>query len=776
MRSEDSRTRASRRWRAARLLFVPLVGLLVLGVLFSLPPSRAWVRGEELATVRVLDRHGRVLREVPSSECGVAHRVPLERMSPWVVEAFVAAEDKRFWRHPGIDPVALARALFINVRAGRVVSGGSTITQQLCRSLHPGRRRGIGTKLAEAFEALWLERHLSKREIIEAYLNRVGFGNRSYGIAAAARFYFGCDPARLSLAQSCFLAALPRAPAFYDPLRNPGRATARQRRILDRLLELGRVEEPEHSAALAESVGPVAHRTGFEAPHFVDLVLAKPGRGRGRPTEIRTTLDLALQHRCEALLERQLDRLAGHHCTNGAVVVLDRASGDVLAMVGSADWWSADAGQVNACLSPRQTGSAVKPFAYALAFENGMTAATVLPDLPHHFDEDGGDYRPVNFDRGFHGPVTCRTALACSYNIPAVRVVETVGPDRLLGLLRRCGVTTLNEDAGHYGLALALGVGDLPLIELANAYRVLANGGRFARARTRLDEPVDPGTSVLSEPACWLVTDILCDNDARAAAFGEFSCLNLGPGVAVKTGTSKDFRDNWAVGYTSRHVVGVWAGNFDGSPMHRVSGVTGAGVLFRDIALALGTDQGRGFPAPGGIVDLSVCPVSGLLPGPDCPNARTEHFIRGTEPRDTCQVHRAVLVDRATGQPVAPGRPGVRRVVEVLPPEYGSWLDRGGISQPVAAGPVAAGPAVLFPDPGDVFKLDPDLARESQALRLQAVLPAGSNEATWEMDGAELCRVGPPWSTFWNLEPGRHRVRVSSDKGASEEISFLVLP
>ena len=707
------------------LLFVVLLGYL------ALPVSRSALRGDDLRSLELTDRHGEVLRVVRSTPWGIAHWVELGEMGPYLPGFAVEVEDRRFYRHRGIDPVGLARAALANLRAGRVVAGGSTITQQLVRNLDPGGARTPTAKLSEALKAVRLELHADKRTILEAWLNRVPFGHGTWGVEAASRRYFGRSARELSPAQAAFLIAMARAPSGYDPYRRYARALGRQRVLLATLHRRGRLSGFEYEQALAETVRVARPRDRFFAPHFADMVLARgPGLVKSRES-LRTALDLSLQRVCEDLLERQLDLLAGNRATNGALVVLDRRSGDVLALVGSRNWFDPDEGQVNACLSPRQTGSAVKPFVFALGFEADMNPATILPDLPTWFDEAGGRYRPVNFDREWRGPVPARTALASSHNIPAVRVLEAVGPDRLLGFLRAAGATTLKRPARHYGLALALGVGDMALLELTNAYRVLANLGEYGPVRLLADEELPEPARLLSPEAAWLVTDILSDNHARAPGFGEFSCLDLPFPCAVKTGTSKDYRDNWAIGYTSDHVIGVWVGNFDGSPMRGVSGVSGAGPLFRDVMLAAQRAEPDRFEVPAGIVSMPVCPASGVRPGPHCPTAVSERFIRGREPRAECRVHRLVPFDRLSGRPVAEvvDSAGLDwQVVEQHPPEYRAWQENPGPLLPADDGGAvrAALPAVLFPDDGAVFKLDPDLTRQAQAVRLRAAVPDGA--------------------------------------------------
>ncbi|MEO0082277.1 MAG: penicillin-binding protein 1C [candidate division WOR-3 bacterium] len=784
------------RKRLAGWLLLAVAAVLVqllgagLALYLAIPPSPALVRGDKLAALVVTDRNGVVLREVRSAEYGVSYWAGLDRISPWFLEAVLAAEDRRFYYHCGIDLPALARAVLANLRAGRVVSGGSTITQQLARSVYPARRRNILAKVVEMLQAIRLELHLSKREILEAYVNRVWFGNQVYGVDAAARLYFDRTPDRLSLAQSCFLAAVVRSPAEYDPYRRFRRARERQRWILAAMLEQGRIGGLEYEAALAESIVPAVPRNRFRAPHFVDMVLAAKSKAQGsrlKAGTVRTTLDWCVQQQCEDLVEAQLNRLVDYHVTNAAVVVLDRRTGDVVAMVGSRDYFSPDAGQVNACLSPRQPGSAVKPFVYALAFEQGLAPASIVSDLPGYFSELAGDYMPRNYDRAFHGPVSCRTALGSSYNVPAVRLAEQVGPARLLDVLRRCGITSLERDAGYYGLALALGTGDVSLLELTNAYRVLANCGEYSPVRTTFETGSETTSSrrrVFSPQAAFLVTDILCDNEARAPSFGSFSCLCLPFACAVKTGTSKDFRDNWTIGYTQDYVVGVWVGNFDGSPMHRVSGVSGAGPLFRDVMLTVQREEPAGFSEPAGIVRRPVCPKSGQIPGRFCSGTVIELFASGDEPCETCAVHRVLRVNPETGELASACQPGVERVFEVYPAEYWSWMADNGMPLPPASpeesrfqeSELSDRPSVLFPDEDDVFKIDPDVSRDCQAVLLKGLVPPGTVEAAWILDGQELARVQAPFTLFWNLVPGRHRLQLAAGTKVSQEVSFLVLP
>jgi len=777
-----------------------VTGLIVPGFVLSallclyllLPVPAGFLRGDEHAALTIEDRNGVPLREVRSSRYGVCHWVRLDEVNPEFVSALVLREDRRFYSHPGVDLLAMARSVRDAVKAGHVVSGGSTITQQLVRNLYPPRRRTVAAKVWEMVEAVRLELHLSKRQILEAYVNRVPFGNQTYGVEAASRLYFNRSPAELSLAQSCVLAVLPGQPVMNEPFRHYCRSVRLGRGLLERLRASGSIDFPACERAVAESVVTAPARHLFRAPHFSDYVLAELERqGVHSGGRVRTTLDYRTQQRCEELLFRQVSALASHHVTNGAVVVLDRRTGAVRAMVGSTDYFAPDAGQVNAALSQRQPGSAIKPFAYACGFERKMTPATILADVPFHFVEPGGDYSPSNYDRKYHGPVSCRTALACSYNIPAVRMTAYVGPDELLEHLRRCGMSRLDRRSSKYGLALGLGVADVTLLELTNAYRVLANLGRFSTTRALESFTGNDGSvktfaaaesrEVFSPVASWLVTDILSDDQARAPAFGEFSCLALPFPCAVKTGTSKDYRDNLTLGYTLDYVVGVWLGNFDNSAMHRVSGITGAGPLFRDIMLSLHEREPGQFTRPDGLMEVAVCPQSGRRPGRFCPNGVVECVQEWNADFETCAVHRLVRVDRRTGMQAGPDCPldaVDEQVVEVWPPEFRPWMESEGrwFDLPALASTTTDSLAVLFPDDGDVFKIDPDLNRDFQSIALRALVPAGCAEVSWSLDGRSMGKVGPPFTLLWNLAPGRHEVRVETAGSASEPVSFLVIP
>ncbi len=768
---------------------IGLLGALATMLLLALMPLPRDLRQRSSGScLRFTDREGRLLQERILGSQGRGQWVELHEVSPYLLQATIAVEDRRFYRHWGVDPLAVGRALRQAARARQVVSGASTLTQQLARSVY-GLPRRWWAKPIEMILAVRLELALSKKEILTQYLNRVPYGNGTIGVEAAARLYFAKPALHLTLAEAALLAGLPQSPSRYDPYRHPDAAKRRQEHVLRAMRRCGLID----SSALAEAraaqlcLNPVER--SFCAPHFCDWMVANRRRLHlPNSGTVRTTIDLPVQQGIERLVQSHLQLLADKNVTNAAMLVLDNASAGVVAMVGSADYFDeVHHGQVNGCLALRQPGSTIKPFTYGLALERGRTPADILPDIETHAVTAGGDFRVQNYDRLFHGPVRLRVALACSYNVPAVRLLEEIGTEVLLAKLRQAGFASLSKPAVHYGLGLTLGNGEVTLLELTRAYCALANGGVLRRERLLTDRPPEAGTTRLFSPqVTYLLTHILADREARMGAFGEGNALELPFPCAAKTGTSKDYRDNWAVGYTSRYTVGVWVGNFSGQAMHKVSGITGAGVLFRDIMLLLHRDAWpEPFPVPPGIVEKVICARSGELPGPYCQGTVRELFLAGTEPTRACSVHRPFVTAADDSE-----RAGKQlRVYEVWPPLYEGWAAAAGFPRPTAglarlerekqATPTYEGPVIAFPDDGDIYKIDPILRPEFQTLELAVVVPPEVRLVSWWVDDSLFCTLGHPFHARWQLCRGRHRFQVKAETSVgtlvSRPVHILVL-
>lgn len=765
--------------RASRRLLKGVLALLAVSTaLFFLPPLPRELQQLQASqpSLRLLDRAGRPLRVLAAD--GEQRACRLDRVSAYLTRATLAAEDHRFFYHPGLDPKGIARAAYRNWRGGSTLQGGSTLTQQLVRMLRKAPRRDWSTKLLESYWALRLERSYSKSQILEAYLSLAPYGMQTFGCEAAAHLYFGKPAAQLSLAQATFLAVLPRAPESFLPYQNLDEVTAYQRRLLQRMEELGWISAEEHGRAVRESVRLQPIDSSWEAGHFCDYVL--PRLGRDASGDVRTTLDLELQHEVEGILAVHLKRLQGRGVSNGAVVVLDVANGGVLAMVGSGDYGT---GQFNAALAGRQAGSTLKPFTYGLALERGWTAASVLPDLNLYPKQTENGYIPHNYDERFHGPVRLREALACSYNVPPVRVLERLGTESLLQRLRALGFARLTQPAKHYGLGLTLGAGEVSLLELARAYRCLARRGRYSEERVLQSEPEQPDRALMDPVAAAILTDILQDKHARAPAFGSSGPLSFPFQCAVKTGTTKGYRDNWTVGYTPIYVVAVWVGNFDGTSMRgAVSGVTGAAPIFHDVLNALVQRDG-GSPAftdPEGVRRLEICETSGELPGPHCAHRRLEKFDARRLPQATCSMHRELVLDRRTGTVAAPGVPmeyQQRKVYTCYPPLFRAWALEQGIPQPppASARSAPAQVAIAFPDNGSVFRIEEDLPGRYQQLHFRVTVPDWCENVEWLIGDETLRSPRRPFDHWWKLRRGGYLVKaVALGPGGRREESRAI--
>lgn len=750
------------------------------------------------------DRHERILCEVRATDGARARPIKLKEAGDRVIPALLAAEDKRFYSHPGVDPVAIVRATGQFVWSHHVVSGASTLTQQLARNLVPRRRSVVG-KLREMALALRIEASLPKDRILEEYLNRIAFGPALRGVEAASRYYFDKPTRDLSLAEAATLASLPRGPTLYDPRKGTEKLLRRRDRVLQRMLDARSLPTNDIERALAEPLVLADRGGGLGIPHLRQALLSGAfptpwGPARGHLTQVWTTIDRHLQREAEILAAQTVDQLSSRNVSAASVVVLDNATAHVLAYVGSPGIGSERRlGHNDGVLALRQPGSALKPFVYALALESlDFNAASILPDVDTSFPEPEGDYRPHNYDGRFHGPVRLREALANSFNVPAVNTAARLGPDKLLSHLQAWGFSSLNRSARDYGLALALGDGEVRLLELAAAYSALANRGTYRYPIAVANALGSDGTRydasslstyqrrVIDEKSAYIITNILSDARARLASFGEDNVLEFDFPVAAKTGTSKGFRDNITVGYSSRITVAVWVGNFDGAPMSGVSGISGAGPLFRDVMLAAARSYpGDEFMRPEGFVDIDVCPLSGKRPSSDCPHRRTEIFRRGQQV-DTCDMHEKVRIDKRNGLRAGPACTAdvvEMRVFEHFPTLYSAWAEGASRSlSPVRSSPFCPDDEkpllqdrirIAYPPDGSRFVLDSSLSAR-EAIHVRVDVPREARDVRIFIDGRAHVVKAPRWSHSESLVKGRHEVFAEADGQKSDVVHYEV--
>src|SRR5512138_3572663 len=659
-------------------------------------------RGSQFETSRILDRNGNLLYELIDPNAGKRTYVPLNKISPAVVAATIATEDKDFYNHPGYDLLAIIRAIWQNYTTGETVSGASTITQQVARTilLSPSERaqRTYLRKAREIILAGEITRRYTKDQILELYLNENNYGNLSYGIEAAAETYFGTTADKLTLAQAAFLAGLPQSPSLYDIYTNRDITLARDQQVLTLMVK---DSYEQNCIRVSNSPDPICvdpltaanaaleirnytfpqPNINMKYPHWVNYVRAQleaqfdPQTISRSGFTIYTSIDPQLQDAAQQLVTSQVATLAENNASDGALLAIRPSTGEILAMVGSADYNNAAiSGQVNMATSEtRQPGSSIKPVNYVAAFEKGWTPATLIWDVPSEFPPSGDPndqrppYVPNNYDNKFHGPVTVRTALSNSFNVPAVKTLQFVGvygDHGMIAMAKRFGFTSLNRD--DYGLSLTLGGGDVSLLEMVSAYSVFANNGlrvppvsifKIVDHQGKVVyqyKPPQPQVVVSPEHA-YLITSILSDNEARAWMFGPNSVLNLPFPVAAKTGTTNDFRDNWTMGYTPDLAAGVWVGNADYTPMVNTTGLTGAAPIwsqFMQLAVPyVSGNNPRSFQRPSGIVEKTICALSGTEPSQWCNGGtRTEIFVADQPPLPASQdLKRQVLIDTWTG-------------------------------------------------------------------------------------------------------------------------------
>jgi penicillin-binding protein 1C len=710
------------------------------------------------STIKIYSKNKKLLYEA-ENQIGRNKPITLEQIPDLTKKTLILAEDKRFKEHSGIDFFSLLRAAKDNLQAGKIVSGGSTITQQVARfttiSPYKPAKTTFLRKIRESLIALRISSTNSKDSVLEKYFNIMHWGRNTYGIEAASQLYFNKTTKELSPAESALLISMIPNPVQYDPINNPEQAETARNKILVLMQENNLISKNSLQRAQKEPLPEQIQKTKINAPHSVSYILAqaqKLGINLSRGASIYTTIDLNLQQQIEQIAKHQVEMLAEkHNLNNSAVVVLDNKQGSILAMIGGVDYFDQSIqGENNLTVSLRQPGSTLKPFAYALAFEEKLiTPGTIIKDYPKVYPTQTGEgYQPRNYDNQYHGPVLAREALASSYNLPAVEVLKQAGIKNFLDLLHNAGINSM-EEVSRYDLALVLGGGEITLLDLTNAYATLARQGKYQPTQIIKSIKATNGDflyqtpakkeqkKVISQQTAWLISDILADQKARMPGFGEKNPLVLPYPAAVKTGTTTDWHDNWTVGYTPNYTIGVWVGNTDNQPMNNISGITGAAPIWnKSFAELLKTTAPESFLKPPGITAKEICKWDGLLATSACTEKYTEFFLAGTEPKQYTPLKE---------------KPGE---------DY--YLDT----------PIQ----IINPKQNYHYQIDPSTNSE---LVFQVSLNSRIKKVEWFLNNKKLNQPNCSLNCFWKAVKGKHTLYANvyfkdNSKKQLAEVSFIV--
>jgi penicillin-binding protein 1C len=751
---------------AAILIILPPLVLDIVVLFF--PVDKEGIQRSLEPSTRIYDRQGNLLREIVNTNGERCNPVRLKNISPLLLSAVLSAEDASFYTHSGVNYTSAVRAFIDNWRSGRIVSGSSTITMQLARLLwdHP---RTFSGKLRQAFDAFRLEHNFNKNEILELYLNRIPAAPGCQGIEAASFRITGHSASELDAAEAALLAGMIQSPSLYDPFAYNDSASRRRDWTLSRMKKRRHISKKVYHDALSAPVPLTQPETTILAGHFTDYIMSLGLRG-----EVHTSLDGEMQEAAQNLAALHAERFRPDGLTNSALVVLDNKTAEILVMVGSKDWSADEKGYVNGAVALRQPGSTLKPFAYALAFDKGWNAASLMADIEtEYISNDRTLYIPRNYSRNFRGPVTAKEALASSLNIPAIRLVRDLGLNDFLECLRNVGFDSLDKDANHYGLGLVLGNGEVSLLQLASAYSALARGGLYRapvayvvnHEKNKVNEAGEQSPPrIFSEQSAWQITSILSDEALRVQSFGAETPLLFGFPAAMKTGTSGDWRDSWTCGYTAKYTVAVWSGDFESVSMNQVSGSSGAGILFASM-LRLISDNAEQTPQlkePPGMRSAVVCAESGGFPHDFCPRKLTVSLPESVE-ISACTVHSLV------------GNPP--RLSYHLPAEYDRWLGENGRYVPERAKRETTERRdirISRPREGDIYITEPGYNPAYQTLEFAATADSRPPEIYWYLNDKAVGKATWPYGFNWQLSKGVYRLVARWGDNESEEVHFEV--
>ncbi|MCX8124919.1 MAG: transglycosylase domain-containing protein [Spirochaetes bacterium] len=727
----------------------------------AIPYKQNYLATHNRLPITIYDRYGTVLMEIARDKSGLAQYIDFEKVPEEFIALLLFSEDRKFYLHHGVSPSAIARAIYQNIKAMRVVSGGSTITQQLVKSKKEILRNTIWTKVLEIIEAIRLEMHFTKREILAAYINEVYLGNNIYGFEKASQCYFGKSFTDCNLLEAAFLISIVKSPGRYNPYKNPEIIVQNAKRLLQKANESGflHISPSELSTYMQKKISLQYTDKNITAPLFCLYVLSQAKKlfPDKDIVHIYTTLDVHLYKNILSVMQNSLDIIKDCNALHAAMVMIDNTTMEILVMIGSVDFFDYDKGQVDATLIRRQAASTMKPFAYALALDKGIFhTSSILPDVYTQFYSRVGTYIPKNFSQSYHGPVRLAKALGCSYNIPAVYVVNAIGLVPYYNFLKQIGFFSITRSPTHYGLGIVLGNADVTLIELANAYTIFPRNGIFSKA-VAITKIKDAQGNVhyvqkttpqrfLKPSTCYLISHILSNYSYKVDAFGAQSAINLPFPFAVKTGTSKDFRDNFIAGYNTRFTIGVWVGNLYNKPMFHLPAVSGAGIVLKDVLLYL-WNAGYEFPSfkpVSKIKAVMVCKLSGMVADKYCHDTYTEYYDEDNTPTMKCTWH----LDNKT----------------VVPVEYREWAKEKKILYAQSKEL-----KIIFPHNGSVFKIEKVVRKNIQAIPLKAQAP-GKN-VKWYVNGYP---VGTGNEVVWRLIHGEHTITVK-DNEQMDSVRIIVL-
>lgn len=729
----------------------------------------------------VYDAEGELLHAFLAPDGRWRIRVSYEDVSSEFLNMLIAYEDRWFWRHFGVNPLALFRALVQNIKEGKIVSGGSTLTMQVARLLDP-KPRTIASKVKEIFQAIGLELRYSKKDILSMYLNLAPYGGNIEGIAAASLLYFGKHPSELSTAEAALLVALPKSPEALRPDRNAESARKARDLVLTKVFERGVIDQASLTAALEVSVLSSRRQLPKRAPHISRFLAQRYG-----PGDIYSTISLSVQSEVENLLAHHVDSLRKEGISNGSVVVIDNSTHSVIAYVGSADFYDVSAsGQVDGAAAARSPGSALKPFIYALAIDEGLiTPMTYLEDVPASYS----GYSPRNYSGTFSGIVSAASALTQSLNVPAVNLLASVGVNQFYAFLKSAGVTSLSSQRS-YGLSMAVGGCEITLFELTTLYSILANRGvlyppSFVNQTADGQLSTIPPAKLLSEESAFLISQILASG-SRPDLPSSWESTSL-PKIAWKTGTSYGHRDAWCIGYTPKFTVGVWIGNFSGEGSKSLVGAEVASpLLFKIVGRLSKGSAPEWFMPPESLAQRQVCSLSGMPAGPHCAETTLDYYIPGVSSNKICDLHRVAVIDESTGLRVPDylrGTPGVVEKTYVeWPSAVAAWYAATGVGNqnlppldPKYATKISGEPPRIVSPSGDrVYQLRKGVAPEHQKIALMAEAASSVKNLYWFIDGELIATSNPGETAFYTPKPGTHELACQDELGRIAKISLVV--